>query len=109
MAYINQDEFIAQIKRQMRTLGNLTFSFYVIIRMIEKQPAADVRENTYARWITIVEKSFNRRTNSYELIQTKYRCTRCGTIERDKWEYCRCGAVMVNGNCHPLCNTGDRR
>lgn len=75
----------------------------------EKRVEAPIKERTSGRWIPIKELMFNAKMQCYEEIATKYRCSQCGTVERDMWKYCHCGAVMENGNCHPLCNTGDRR
>lgn len=73
----------------------------------ERVETPAVKERTQGRWVPLKEMMLNGRTHCYEEIVTKYRCTQCGTVERDKWKFCRCGAVMENGNQYPLCNTGD--
>ena len=76
-----------------------------IVATMKEIPAADVREVVGGRWIPVKEMMFNRKRQCYEELTTKYRCSNCGIIERNKWKYCRCGAVMENGSCYTHCNT----
>ena len=108
--YIKRDDVIEECCDMLKVCFDLDEEILdAIVTTIKEIPAASVRESMGGRWIPIKEMMLNGRTHCYEEIATKYRCTRCGTVERDAWKYCRCGAVMENGNCHPLCNTGDRR
>lgn len=108
--YIKRDDTIEECCDMLKVCFDLEEEILdAIVTTIKEIPAANVRENVAGSWIPTKMMRINRRTNEYEEVGTKYRCSQCGVLERDKWKYCRCGAVMENGNRHPLCNTGDRR
>lgn len=70
-------------------------------------PAADVRENVRAKWLPMPEMLFSRRKQCYEPVITHYMCSRCGREEKERWEFCHCGAEMRGADLPPTCGPAE--
>lgn len=70
-----------------------SYLFFSIKPILEKLPAADVREVVRGGW---EEHGEPNERGKYELWY--YSCTRCGAVGIPQFNYCHnCGAMMVKG------------